>query len=343
MQNYTRNRLQKVQEQLKEKEALFINLPEEVSYLTGFTGDDSCLVVFNQKTFFITDGRYVEQYKLESRIDAGLLEIKPDRKLTQILADLIKNNHIEILFFYKKEISCDFIDNLKTALGPADLKIENSLILKELRICKDEYEIEIIRQNLLITELGFHMIMPLIEKGRTEAEIAADLEYYLKKKGAKKTSFDTIVASGFRSALPHGTAGDKMINDNEIVLFDFGIVKDGYCSDFTRCYYFGTIIDPKISEIHKVVLEALKKAESLIAPGIPAKEIHEAASGVIREAGYGEYFTHSTGHGVGLQIHELPGSRRARKGSSKKAWYLRLNRVFICPAPAASGSRTWSL
>ncbi len=306
MRNYFSIRLSKIMESIKEGEAIYVNVPEEVYYLTGFTGDDSSLFIVQGGAYFITDGRYIEQFRIEKRVEVNVEEVKPGKRLMALLKSLIEDLRISVLLLSKREISLEFAEEIKKILEPAEIEIRNSSIIKDLRLCKDEYEIEIIRNNLMITELGYHMALPLIREGLSEKEIAAEIEFYLIKQGAKAPSFETIVASGPRSALPHGTASSKLISNDEIILLDFGIKKDGYCSDFTRCYYLGKIIDPKIQEIHRVVLEALKKSESLVSDGVKSGEVHEAAAGVIRDAGYGEFFPHSTGHGVGLQVHEAP-------------------------------------
>ncbi|MGA2141972.1 MAG: Xaa-Pro peptidase family protein [Brevinematales bacterium] len=308
MRNYFNGRLSKLRNSLKDGEALYVNVPEEVFYLTGFTGGDSSLFIVPGApgVYFITDGRYTEQYRLEIRVEANLEVVKPGRRLLAVLKSLIGDLGIKTLLLSKREISLEFAEELGRAGGLKAPELVNTALIKDMRLCKDDYEIEVIRNNLMITELGYHMILPLIEKGRSEKEVAADLERYLVKNGAKGPSFETIVASGPRSAMPHGTASPKIIENDEVILLDFGIIKDGYCSDFTRCYYLAKIIDPKIREIHNIVLEALKKAESVVKDGVKAGDVHEAASSVIRDAGYGEFFTHSTGHGVGLQVHEAP-------------------------------------
>lgn len=307
MRNYFNGRLSKLKNSLKDGEALYVNVPEEVFYLTGFTGGDSSLFIVPGGMYFITDGRYTEQFRLEIRVEANLEVVKPGRRLLALLKSLTGDLSVKTLLLSKREISLEFAEEFGKAFeGLKAPELVNTTLIKDMRLCKDEYEIEVIRNNLMITELGYHMILPLIEAGRSEKEVAADLEHYLVKNGAKGPSFETIVASGPRSAMPHGTASPKIIENDEVILLDFGITKDGYCSDFTRCYYLAKIIDPKIREIHNIVHEALKKAESVVKDGVKASDVHEAASGVIRDAGYGEFFTHSTGHGVGLQVHEAP-------------------------------------
>lgn len=306
MVQFHEKRLKAVQDQLRPGEALFINTPPDIFYITGFTGDDSYLFISQSGVYFITDGRYTEQAKKESKIGLQIEDIRGDKKLTMILSDLIRTNQTKTLLLEKKDIRLDLFESLNETLGGDAPVFTNSRILKDLRMIKDELEIETIRHNLMLTELGYHYIVRKLREDRTELETAAELEYYLKKRGANKTSFDTIVASGARSSLPHGAASDKRVKKGDLVMFDFGIVKNGYCSDFTRCHNFGKIILPKIKEIHGIVLDALKAAEAAVKPGVPARDIHRTAYNWIRDAGYEFMFLHSTGHGVGIEIHELP-------------------------------------
>lgn len=306
MINYFERRIKRLKDFLGDKEGFLITLPEEVFYLTGFTGDGAYLLVLKNVTYFITDGRYIEQAKIEVKISFSIEEIKPERRLIKILSAIIRDSGVKKLFLSKKDITLDFFEKFEKGNGENFLFIEDSDFVKKMRSTKDALEIEIIRQNLLLTELGYHYILRIIETGKREFEIASELEYFLKKQGAKRMAFETIVASGFRGALPHGGASDKLIVENEVIVLDFGVFKDGYASDFTRCYYSGKIINPKILEIHKVVKEALREAEAIIRPGIQSCEVHKKAFSIIEKNGYGDYFNHSTGHGVGLQIHELP-------------------------------------
>ncbi len=306
MRNYFRERADAIRDKLLNDEVLYVNIPEEVFYFTGFTGDDSTLVISKDRLVFITDGRYTEQFRLEKQVDADLEAVRSDRKYFSLLKDIILDSGARKILLSKREVSLEFSETLAGTFEPNKILLEDTSMVKDLRIRKDEYEIEVIRNNLMITELGYSMILPFIKKGFKESDIAARLDYFLRRQGAKRPSFDTIVASGARSSLPHGTATGKIIEENENILLDFGIFKDGYCSDFTRCYYLGKIIDAKISRIQKVVFDALKKAESVVSDGVPAAAVHEAAFKVIEDAGFGEYFTHSTGHGVGLQVHEAP-------------------------------------
>ncbi len=305
MTNYHELRLRKVRALLPPGEALYLNRCADVFYLTGFTGEDSSVILTHQETYFITDGRYTEQARREARIPVAIEDVRGGRKQEKILEDILSGHGVKTLRLDRKIVTLDWAESVLGQYRDS-LRLEQDDTVRNLRACKDELEVETIRQNLMITELGYHYVVRMIREGMTELEIAAELEYYLKKKGASRMAFETIVASGDRSSLPHGAAAEKKVRKNEIVMFDFGIVKNGYCSDFTRCYNFGKITSPKIREIHGVVQDALFQAQSVIRPGIRACAVHQAAADVIREAGYEFQFLHSTGHGVGIEIHELP-------------------------------------
>lgn len=304
--NRYEKRLQLVRKDLPPDSVMFLNSVSDVRYLTGFTGDSSLCLISHKSVYFLTDGRYTLQIAQEAQIPLEICEITPLRNWKDILRELVLDLRPSKFLLDKSSVTLDMADKIRSALKNTSCRIKHSDTLRNLRMIKDEVEIETIRQNLMITEAGYSYIIRQTLPGRTENQIAAELEYYLRRQGAFKLAFDTIIASGYRSALPHGTASDKKLIDNEIVLFDFGIVKDGYCSDFTRAYYSGKIIDSKIKEIHAIVLEALQNAQAKIKPGVTADEVHRAAYQVIESAGYGKYFTHSTGHGVGLNIHEAP-------------------------------------
>ncbi|NPV01563.1 MAG: aminopeptidase P family protein [Brevinematales bacterium] len=297
-------RLENVRKQLKANEALFAILPEDVGYLTGFTGDSAYCLITGDELYFITDGRFTQQYREETQVNGYLMEVSPGNSLTKVLAELISGHTIQTLLLNPDDVRVSMMRKIEGDIP--EIRFKYCEVIREMRMIKDEIEIETIRRNIRITELGYHYILRNVEEGKTEIETAAMLEHYLRIQGAEKMSFDTICASGPRSALPHGLASMKKIEKNEIVLFDFGILKDGYCSDFTRCLYFGKILGSEFDKIHRIVLEALKAAQRAIRPGIPAKLVHMAAFDVIDRAGYGAFFTHSTGHGVGMEIHEAP-------------------------------------
>ncbi|URA10041.1 M24 family metallopeptidase [Thermospira aquatica] len=297
-------RIQKVQKTLLTGDALWISQKEEVFYLSGFTGDDTVLVVMKDRLFFITDKRYTEQLRYEVSIPYELLLVESGRGRRECLLQLIKDHRIERLFVDKASFPLALYEYLVRQVP--SLELSETRVVKDMRMVKDAVEIEVMKQNLMITEWGYAYIIRKTKPGKKEEELATELEYFLKKKGAKAFSFEPIVASGYRTTLPHGTASSRVIEKGEVVMFDFGILKNGYCSDFTRCFSPFKIKKPKILEIRRIVEQALRAAEEVVKPGVTAETVHQAAYRVIADAGYAENFWHSTGHGVGVEIHEDP-------------------------------------
>nr|WP_297506151.1 Xaa-Pro dipeptidase PepQ [Thermococcus sp.] len=178
-------------------------------------------------------------------------------------------------------------------------------VIKELRIIKTPEELEVIERACRIADQAMMVALEEISEGRREREIAAKMEYAMKMNGAEKPAFDTIIASGWRSALPHGIASDKRIERGDLVVIDEGALYGHYNSDMTRTIVVGSP-NEKQKEIYEIVLEAQRKGVEEARPGITAKELDTLVRDVIAEYGYGDYFIHSTGHGVGLEIHEWP-------------------------------------
>lgn len=304
--NYFENRAGKLLDKIKTDEAFFVTLPEEVHYFTGFRGDSSYLLLTQKGLFFFTDLRFIEQIEREKRVNLEVLEISRERKLDKLLIEVLKSLNIRRLFFCRDDISFALGEKLVQTFRDENIESLDSKMVKELREVKDEYEIEILRENLMLTEIAYNLCLPLIDEQKSEIEIASVLEFFLRRNGSDGMAFETIVLSGERSALPHGLPSVKKICEDEVVLFDFGIKKNCYCSDFTRCFYSGKIISRKFFEMHSVVLNALLTGEQTVREGIKASEVHRAVYKVIEDAGYEKNFWHSTGHGVGLQIHEAP-------------------------------------
>jgi len=286
---------------MKEKdiEAFVIYKFVNVTYITGFTGDDSVALVTHNKAIFITDGRYTEQAQKEVK-DFEVIEHKTGIK--EVLKEYIKTLEIKKLAF-EENISYGQYRELKELLEIELIPQAN--LVETLRMVKDEEEIENIKKAQNITDRAFEHLLKFIKVGMTEKEVALELEYFMKKQGAEDLSFDTIVASGKRSSLPHGKASEKVIEKGDFVTIDFGCKVGGYCSDMTRTIVMGKASE-KQKEIYNIVLEAQQKAIDNIRAGITSKEADLLARSVIEEKGYGQYFSHSLGHGVGLEVHEAP-------------------------------------
>jgi Xaa-Pro aminopeptidase len=294
-------RLQNLKELMRKKniEAFVIYKPVNVTYITGFTGDDSVALVTHDKAIFITDGRYTEQAQKEVK-DFEVIEHKTGIK--EVLKEYIKTLGIKKLAF-EESISYGQYRELKEFLEIELIPQAN--LVETLRMVKDEEEIENIKKAQNITDKAFEYLLNFIKVGMTEKEVALELEYFMKKQGAEDLSFDTIVASGKRSSLPHGKASEKVIEKGDFVTIDFGCKVNGYCSDMTRTIVMGKA-NEKQKEIYNIVLEAQQKAIANLKAGLTSKEADLLARSVIEEKGYGKYFSHSLGHGVGLEVHEAP-------------------------------------
>ncbi|MBQ7953314.1 MAG: aminopeptidase P family protein [Clostridia bacterium] len=284
---------------LKQKnlEAIIVTSPENLYYFSGFTGGEGLLVFTPEKKYIIVDGRYTIQAKEQTKdfevIQYSVLPYK-------IVADM----GFDKIGFEDKTISYNSFKMMSSAM-PAVTLIGVSDELNEYRKVKSDEECKTIRRAEQIGDMAFEHILPFIKSGITEREIALELEYFMKKQGASALSFDTIVAVGERSALPHANLTDKKVEEGKVVLMDYGCVYNGYCSDMTRTVAVG-YADDKTKNIYDIVLKAQLSAIDAIKAGVPNKDVDKIARDIIAGAGYGETFTHSLGHGVGLEVHEQP-------------------------------------
>jgi Xaa-Pro aminopeptidase len=178
-------------------------------------------------------------------------------------------------------------------------------IVEDLRMYKDEHEIQIMQEAADLADLTFSHMLTYLRPGLTEREVALEIEFFIRKNGGTSTSFNSIIASGERSALPHGVASDRVIGNNEFVKMDFGAYYKGYCSDITRTVAMGTV-SAKHKEIYDIVLEAQLATLAGLKPGITGKQGDALARDIIERYGYGDKFGHGTGHGLGMEVHEQP-------------------------------------
>lgn len=282
-------------------EGLIVNSPVNIYYLSGFSGTTAVLYVSQQQALLLTDFRYLEQAAAEAE---GYEIIPVQKNSMEILAKLISTTNK--IGFEEKFVTVDYYNKLSEQINAEDFLVPASDLLSEMRQTKDETEIAIITQAVKIADDALANTLPLIKEGISEQEIAINLEFEMRKAGASGVSFDFIVASGARSAMPHGRASAKKISAGEIILMDIGAKYQGYCSDLTRTFFFGQP-DEKFKELYEIVLKAQDTAIKAIKPGVQGKEIDAAARKIIADAGYGEFFGHDLGHSVGLEIHERPG------------------------------------
>ncbi len=279
-------------------------------YASGFftPGADATALVTRKDAIFFTDARYTEAAarRLEG---AELREVKPGKGLLDQLKELVFLKGIRRLGIEDASMSVQSFRRLEKALDeeghpPCDLVPASEPILK-LRQTKDPEELAAMEAAQGIAERALEDILKEIRPGVTEKEIAARLQYLMLHYGASDMSFDPIVVSGPNGSLPHGVPSEKEIQAGEFVTMDFGCIYGGYCSDMTRTVAVESVTE-EMERVYKTVLAAQEAGIAAARAGVPGKDVDAAARSVIAEAGYGEYFTHSFGHGVGVEIHEAP-------------------------------------
>ena len=282
---------------------------ENLRYLCGFTGSDGALLVTHKKSFFLTDSRYWTQAKEEVKRS----QIIHYKKKLDSVASLLLDSKIKRVGFESTSFPFSSYRSLQEKLANAAELIPLEDGIKDLRAVKDAKELASIRTAIDISSNAFLHMIEMMKEGFLEREIALEMEFFMKRNGAETIAFDIIVASGKRSALPHGKATDKKIGRGDFILIDFGSKYQGYHSDQTRTVVCGNPSSEQ-KKVYQVVREAHDKAIEAVRPGIPIQEVDAAARNHIREKGYGEYFGHGTGHGVGLAVHEEPGINMENKG-----------------------------
>ena len=279
-------------------DAAFIQKDENCRYISGFTGSDSYLFLSGENNYFLTDSRYTEQAKEEA---TGFTVINYAGRLAEAVAGLVQKHQvrklgIENILTYRMYLS------LQEQMPDIDFSFCET---DQLRQIKGQAEIEKIMEACRISDEGFRKIIPLIQAGKTEAELRMALECAMLEAGSEGKSFDTIVASGWRSAYPHGTATDKLIENGDLITFDFGAIYQGYHSDITRTVAVGHITDRQ-RFLYDSVLDCVLYIEQIMKAGIKACDIDQEARSFLKKKELDSYFTHALGHGVGLEIHETP-------------------------------------
>jgi len=283
-------------------DAVIIKDPYTIRYLTNFTGDSSLLAADGRRAVLITDGRYTYQAREQVKY-CQVFEYKSEQPdsiweaAAKVVSEACKVGFDSDTSLYTEIVA------LKKYLGSNHDVVPVSF--KDLRIIKDETELKSLWQAFKIADAAFERMLGDVKPGITEKELAAHLEYYMRSFGSEGVSFDTIVASGYRSAMPHGAASDKKIELGDFVTFDFGAIYGGYHSDCTRTIVMG-MANSWHKEIYSVVEEAQYRGVKAAMPGMTGAELDSLVRGYIEKRGYGKNFSHGLGHGVGLEIHELP-------------------------------------
>ncbi len=283
--------------------AMLISNVNNVRYLTGFTGDDSLLLVTGSEDLMLSDPRYEIQLGQEC---PGLpLYIRKPSELTMaVVCQQLKARQPKNLVVETGSMTVDQFDQIAGEVGQ-DRIVKGKVRVEALREIKDADEIETIRRAIQVAERVFTSIKAQLTSSQTESDVANELERLVRQLGGSGCSFSPIVAVGPRAALPHARAGKSQIGSDNFVLIDWGATVDGYRSDLTRVLLTSKI-PPKFLQVYETVLAAQQAAISAIAPGVMVSEVDRIARSVIEAAGMGEQFNHGLGHGIGLDIHEAP-------------------------------------
>ena len=289
--------LDKMQE--KELDGIIINNLKNVYYLTGFWGSNGTIFISRDRQILVTDARYI----IAAKQEVTGFEIFAERDELATIAKIAKDLGLSRIGF-EDEISVSYYHRMQTAFEGLEL-IPQTQFVEALRMIKDETEIATIRKACSISDQAFHDALEFIKPGKTEIEIANFLDFRMRELGAAGLSFDTILASGINSSKPHAHPMHKPVELGEAITMDFGCLYEHYVSDMTRTIYLGHVSDEQ-AEIYNTVLKANQALIDQAKAGLGFRDFDKIPRDIIVEAGYGQYFTHGIGHGIGLDIHEEP-------------------------------------
>ncbi len=283
-------------------DALLITSAHNLRYFSGFTGGEGAFLIGRNFNCLFVDGRYTIAAKVETT-GVDVREFKAGM-FYKMIGSVLQEHSVSTLGFEDENLNVRQYNLYKEKL-PNIKFIGLSQELNHLRMIKNQEELDCIRKAEHIGDMTFEKVLPMIKKGVSECDIAAEIEYQMRLQGAAGPSFETIVVSGVKSGMPHGKPNDKKLEAGDFVVMDFGCIIGGYCSDMTR-----TVAVEKVSDEQKTIYNTVLKAQlaglDVIKSGIKGSDADKAARQIIEEAGYAKNFTHSLGHGVGLLIHELP-------------------------------------
>lgn len=290
-------------------DALLVTHLPNVRYLCGFTGSAAVLIVTPARSVLLTDGRYAQQAREEVKDARVAISKGPALK---VAANWLQKAKLQTIGIEAEHMTISLHSALLRDMGKGIRVREMRGLVEQLRMVKDRAEVECIRRAVVLGDGLLEDGLNALKPGVAETHVAAAIEFAARKRGADGMSFDTIVAAGPRSALPHGRATQAAIPRKGFVVMDFGVILAGYCSDMTRTVHVGRA-SSQARQLYDTVREAQEAGIDAVRSGVSAGAVDNAARKVLIRAGYGRYFTHSTGHGVGLEIHEPP---RVGRGSS---------------------------
>ena len=303
-------RIERLQQALGENEidAMLVSSAENRRYLSGFTGSAGYLLISEGGQVLVTDFRYTEQAERQStgyrveRMTAG--------QGWKWLPELAADSGVSRIGFEASDVSVAVHSAFRKAIdehedSPELTLVETSELVDKMRAVKDRDELEVLSKAVEVTDRALQSVAATVAPGVTEGEVAWELEKSMREQGAEGLAFETIVAAGPNGALPHHLADDTPIQEGQAVVIDMGAKYDGYCADLTRTIVVGEP-DETFGEVYGTVLRAQIEAEERVRPGMTGKEVDAISRDIIADAGYGDNFGHSLGHGVGLAVHEYP-------------------------------------
>jgi len=293
--------------------AMLVTHAPDVRYLTDLDVDDTWLVITERQVCVLTDRRFEQE--VERSCPQAKLLVR-DGPMADALASLCKDMKLKALSFQADHLTVAQHEALGEKLEGVALTPTKRWLIEQ-RAVKDAQELRMIRRALALQEQAFHQLLDQIRPGMSESEVATLLEYNMRWIGAEGVSFPTIVAIGANGSRPHHRPGKTRVKANTPILIDCGAKAGGYCSDLTRVVAINGF-SQRLTELYRVVLEAQQAGIDAIKPGVPLKDVDAAARRVIEEAGYGEYFGHGLGHGIGLEIHEEPTLSRRSEGELRE-------------------------
>jgi Xaa-Pro aminopeptidase len=300
-------------------DGFIVSDPANISYLTYCTSRDSYLIISKKNNVYLTDSRYLQEAKLKLNSNFSIKKI--NGSVFKILAGVCVKLGIRRIGFEERHLPYAEYKKIDEELGKKGELIPTHNMVEEARQVKSQEELKKIKRAVRITIGAFKFIKDFISAGKKEIEIAAELERFIRYSGACMSAFDIIVASGPNSSFPHHLTSGRKIKSNEVIMIDLGVDYRGYKSDLTRVFFSGKI-SPIIRRIYDIVRRAQEEAIKKIRPGTKINEIDKAARQYITQRGYGGFFGHNLGHGVGLEVHEAPYI------SSKETNKLRPGMVF---------------
>jgi Xaa-Pro aminopeptidase len=290
-------------------ESMLVTHPADWYYLTGFTGEAGAAVITARGTTLITDGRFVGQAKAET---TGVTVVQQKGSLFESTGEFLSGSKAKSVGFEATQLSVSQYRTLRKAAGRGCKWKPATGLVASLRMHKDAQELAVMRRAAILAVRVMEEAVPLLKAGVREFEVAAEIEYQMRKRGASGAAFETIVAFGERAALPHARPTAKRLKKNEFVVLDLGAILAHYCSDITRTFYYGKAPE-RVRQWYKAVQDAQVAAIAAVKNGVLCGDVDAAARQVLDRHQLGKFFVHSAGHGLGLEVHEEPRIARGQK------------------------------